>query len=139
MRRTVLLILVAQAGLLAGCDILNKLKGGDADAGDAAPVATAVPAVDGAAPPPNAPATTTPPLNPPPSVFPTNAPAPTGARPTDAGVRDAAAPVDAGAPRADSGAPPAPTPTLTIPPIPNLFDGGVFKFDAGGLKIPGTK
>jgi hypothetical protein len=137
MRRTMLVIFVAQAGLLAGCDLLNKLKGGDADAGDAAAVATTTPVVDAAATPPTL-ATTAAPLNAPPPGQ-TNAPVPTGARPADAGTRDAAAPVDAGALRADSGAAPLPTPTLTIPPIPNIFDGGTFKFDAGGLKIPGTK
>ena len=52
--------------------------------------------------------------------------------PKDAG---AVAVVDAAAPK-DGGPAPAPTPTLHLP---NIFDGGSLKFDAGGFKPPWVK
>ncbi|MDF2693067.1 MAG: hypothetical protein K0S65_1450 [Labilithrix sp.] len=116
---------------LAGCDLINKLKGGGEDAGadaalEAAVVEDAAPAVEPAPTVDAAPAPTT-----------TLAPTPTINRPvvTDAGVKDAAVAVDAGPAPVDAGPAPAPTPTLKFP----IFDGGLFRFDAGGLRLPKTK
>lgn len=138
MRRYIPALLLALVALapfpLAGCDMIAKLKGGDADAGsDAAVVvaagddaAVAVAVVDGAAVTPTG---TAPPL--PTGTFTTVKPVVKA----DGGVVDAAvAPVaDAGAPKPDGGPAPTPTPTFTIP---NLFDAGGFKFDAGGFRPP---
>ncbi|MBX3209154.1 MAG: hypothetical protein KF764_29240 [Labilithrix sp.] len=150
MRRYIPALLLTLAAIapfpLAGCDILNKLKGGGDDAGAEAaaeaPDAEAAPAETDTAPVP-APTTT---LT---TVTPTATS--TAVRPaaTDAGAVDAAivdsggatvvvdagAPVvvDAGAAKTDAGPAPAPTPTLKIPQ--NLFDGGL-RFDAGGFKPP---
>lgn len=144
MRRT-LPALLATAVLaplpLAGCDLIEKLKGGGAvDAGDGAVAPTLAPtalpagtaADTGATSPPATPLTTTTTTSTLRAVRPVVA--------ADAGTRgDAAAPVpviDAGAGKADAGTPsPLPTPTLNLP---NLLDGG-FKLDAGGFKPPWLK
>jgi len=125
------LFLVALA--VAGCDQLSKLKGGDAGVEAAAPVIAA--GVDAAAATATA-AVTTPPTVAPPLTPPT--PVPTGPHP---GIVGDAGPhaVDAGHPTADGGKPPpAPTPTLTIPPIPTVlpFDAGAFRLPDGGFKPP---
>lgn len=124
------LLLVSAA--LAGCDLVAKLKG-EADAGDAGtPVGVA--AVDAAAAPPTA----APTAEPPPTAA-TATTLPTGPTPTAAPTAkpvDAGAPKDAGAAPKDGGPAPAPTPTLNLP---NLFDGGGIKFDAGGFKPPWVK
>ncbi len=138
MRRYLPALLLALAAFapfpLAGCDLIDKLKAGKADAGDDAAATTAAPVVDadaGVVPPVDTATATADAATP---VAPTT----TGTvRPvvvTDAGVRvDAAAPiVDAGAKPADAGPAPAPTPTLKLPGI----DGGFLRFDAGGLKLP---
>ena len=115
------------------CDMLKK--GGD-DAGiEAAAAPPTVAAVDAAV----APVDTT---TPPPTVAPLGGNTGVqpivkpvdGGKPADAGVvGDAGKPVD--------GAAPAPTPTLTIPPIPG-FDAGNFvppNFDGGFPKPPWVK
>lgn len=120
-----LLVTSALALATAGCDILNKLKGGG-DAGVDGEAAAAV--ADGGATAPVAagdagaatPTTTT-------------TAAPTGT--VHRVVGDAGVHADAGAATLDGGGPaPAPTPTLKLPP--GLFDGGLKGFDAGGLKLP---
>jgi hypothetical protein len=113
---------------LAGCDLINKLKGGGEDAGlDAAAAADAA---EDVAPPP---APTEDAATPAPTTTLTAVPTTTVVRPvvvadagTDARVSDAAAPVDAGSATVDAGGPaPVPTPTLKFPNI--KLDGGAFK------------
>lgn len=115
---------------IAGCDMLNKLKGGGDDAGtDAAivPVTTAAPAGEaGAAAVPTTATTTT-------ALPTTPTPVVKTVVKTDGGVVvDAGAPVVDAGKAADGGPAPAPTPTFKLPG----FDAGGLKFDAGGLKLP---
>ena len=150
MRRYIPALLLALAAIapfpLAGCDIINKLKGGgEEDAGLEASVEADVDAGEEQAPPPAdtdaAPAPTTTLTTVTPTSTTTVRPATDASAPaTDAGaapVADAAAPTpaaDAGAAKADAGPAPAPTPTLKIPQ--GLFDAGGLRFDAGGFKPP---
>ena len=136
MRRYLPALLLVSAAVsvpLMGCDLIAKLKGGDADAGTDAATIVAVPAADVDAAPAVPAATVAA------TAAPLTTTAPTGTtvvRPVVIG--DAGLPKDAGAVaidagRKDGGPAPAPTPTLNLP---NLFDGGSFKFDAGGFKPP---
>ncbi len=123
--RAAFLALTTLALASTGCDLINKLKGAAGDAGvDAAVAAVAVP--DAAAPAELADAEAAP--------SPSAPGAPTGTlhhvAVVDGGVR-----LDAG--KLDGGPAPAPTPTLKLPP--GLFDGGLPKIDAGGLKLPWQK
>ena len=138
MRRYLPAFLLLLAGIapfpLAGCDMLNKLKGGGDGGLDAAalitvlPDAAVAPAVPtdvtaDAAPLPAATTTTIAPVVP--TVHPIV---------TDAGVK-----LDAGAAKIDAGPGPAPAPTPTLRIPTNLFDAGGIKFDAGGFKPPWVK
>ncbi len=142
MRRYIPALLLALAAFapfpLAGCtDLVNKLKGnkGEDASAEAAVAATPDPEADAAEPAETATATA-----PTTTTLATATATTTAAKPVDAGSTDAAAKADAavadaGAVATDAGAKtdggpaPAPTPTLKIP---NLFDGGGIRFDAGG-------
>jgi hypothetical protein len=110
--------------------MIAKMKGGD-DAGSDAAIA-ALPVADDAA----AAATDTAPATATTTAPPLTTGTLTAVKPavkTDGGAAPVVA--DAGAPaKTDGGPAPTPTPTFTIPT--NLFDGGAFRFDAGGFKPP---
>jgi hypothetical protein len=127
------LLVLGAVPFVSACGLIDKMKGGgDADAGDAAAVTTAVAAVEAGAPTDTA----TPPTTAPTATATLTT---TAVKPVVKG--DAAAPVaDAGAVKtADGGVAPTPTPN----PFPNLqFDAGGFpklQFPDGGLKFPGQK
>jgi hypothetical protein len=134
-----LLTLAVFAPLLTGCTyLINKLKGGGADAGGEASVA--VVAVDAAAVPTAAVDTTDAAAVPTTTTTATTLPTAPTVKPV---LTDAGKPVDAGATivdagvKTDGGPAPAPTPTLKFPS--NFFDGGGLRFDAGGFKPPWQK
>jgi hypothetical protein len=138
MRRYIPALLLALAAIapfpLAGCDLITKLKGGGGE--DAASdAAVAAPEVDAAEAAPVAETDA--------ETATLDAAVPTTVKVVKPVVVDAAATVDAAVPVVvdasaptvtDSGVAPAPTPTLRLPR--GLLDGGLFRIDAGGLKLP---
>lgn len=144
-----LLTLTAFAFPLAGCsELIDKLKNrGAGDDGGAEAAAAELTADAETAPAPTEtaaepiPTTTTAPTVAPTTTATTTKPVATDAGVVDSGAKvDAAAPAvtDAGATKTDSGAAPAPAPTPTFKIPHGLLDGGLFRFDAGGFRLPGT-
>ncbi|OJY25954.1 MAG: hypothetical protein BGO98_35785 [Myxococcales bacterium 68-20] len=148
-----LLTLTAIAFPLAGCsELIDKLKNrgagddGGADAAvaeltaDAETAPAPAPTETAAEPIPTTTTTAAPTIAP--TTTATTKPVATDAGVVDSGAKvvDAAAPAvtDAGATKTDSGAAPAPVPTPTFKLPSGLLDGGLFRFDAGGFRLPGT-